>query len=88
MPKGTVAGRINAANKKTTDAHLSVSMQENQIKDALLVPGGMSNMRNSMGIVGEEVKGDGSTMQVVKRMDKTNTMLSLTNQIAHALKSN
>jgi len=56
------------------------------IADALLVPGGLKGIRNSCAI-GEEITGAGLGMPIVKRQDKTNTMLSLTNQIAHALKA-
>jgi len=66
---------------------MSVTLQENMIKDALLVPGNTNGVRNSVMIVGEEQTEDGLAIPVVKRQDKTNTMLSLTNQIAHALKA-
>ena len=65
---------------------MSVTLQEGQVKDLLTLPGGKSALRNSCTVIGEEVTAGGVT-QITGRPQQ-NTLLSLTNQIAFALKAN
>ena len=89
MDKNAVKNRLNDANNKLRAMHMSVSLQEGQVQDLLTLPGGASALqRGGSAVLGQEVKSNGRTSSVLDGPAQKNTMLSLTNQIAFALKAN
>ena len=59
MSQNTVRDKLNDANARLKNAHMSVTLQEGQVKDLLTLPGGKSALRNSVTVIGEEVTAGG-----------------------------